>query len=53
MRGREREPPVMLWCFSGDAMAFWRRLGEDEELLTYTSLYTREREEEEAGRRCD
>jgi hypothetical protein len=29
------------------------RLGEDEELLIDTSLYTREREEEEAGRRCD
>jgi hypothetical protein len=29
------------------------RLGEDKELLIDTSLYTREREEEEAGRRCD
>jgi hypothetical protein len=34
-------------------MAFWRRLGEDEELLIDTSLYTREGGEEEAGRRCD
>jgi hypothetical protein len=24
-RERERSPPVMLWCFWGDAMAFWRR----------------------------
>jgi hypothetical protein len=49
MRGRERaRRSVMLWCFwiGGD----YRRM---KKMFICTSLYTKEREEEEASRRCN
>jgi hypothetical protein len=34
-------------------MVFWEEIRRMKKMLISTSLYTREREEEEAGRRCD
>jgi hypothetical protein len=46
-RGRERE-------LVGDiAMVFWEEIRRMKKMLMSTSLYRREREAEEAGRRCD
>jgi hypothetical protein len=46
MRGRGRE-------LAGDAMVFLEEIRRMKKMLIGASLYTREREEEEAGRRCD
>jgi hypothetical protein len=46
MRGRERE-------LVGDAMVFLDEIMRMKKMLISTSLYTREREEEEAGRWCN